>query len=58
MSSITQQVLESGDDGNVEAVKKMFALYRSCMDTVTIDKRGADPLINLINETGELNVVA
>ena len=52
-----QQVLDNGDDGNVEAVKKMMALYRSCMDTDTIDERGADPLITLINITGEQNVV-
>ena len=51
-------MLESAGDSDVEAIKKMMTLYRSCMDTDTIDERGADPLISLINETGELNFVA
>ena len=51
-------MLDNGGDGNVEAVKKMMTLYRSCMDTDTIDERGADPLIYLINVTGEQNIVS
>ena len=51
-------MLESGDDSGVNAVKKMMTLYRSCMDTDTIDEKGADPLIYLINGTGKSKLVA
>ena len=46
------QVLSGGDDGGVEALKKMQTLYQSCLDTDTIDERGAEPLIELIAITG------
>jgi endothelin-converting enzyme len=56
-SILLQKVLESGDDSGVDAVKKMMTLYRSCMDTDTIDEKGADPLIYLINGTGGWGLV-
>ena len=45
-------MLSSGDDGDVEAVKKMLVLYQSCLDTDTIDSKGAEPLIELLQATG------
>ena len=47
------QILKDGDDGDVEAVKKMVALYKSCQDTDTIDELGVEPLIQVIQETGQ-----
>ena len=44
-------IIESGDDGGVEAVGKAFDLYQSCMDTATIKNLGATPLLNLIRDT-------
>ena len=44
-------VIESGDDGGVEAVGKAFDLYRSCMDDTTIESLGAIPLLKLIQNT-------
>ena len=41
----------SGDDGGIEAVGKAFDLYRSCMDSTTIESLGATPLLNLIQDT-------
>ena len=34
-------------------MKKMKALYQSCLDTDTIDEMGAEPVIELIGATGE-----
>ena len=45
-------MLSSGDDDDVEAVKKMLVLYQSCLDTENIDRRGAQPVIDLIQQTG------
>ena len=44
-------IIESGDDGGVEAVGKAFDLYQSCMDAATIEYLGATPLLNLIRDT-------
>ena len=40
-------------DEDVEAVQKMKTLYQSCLDTDTIDSLGTEPLIYLIQATGE-----
>ena len=45
-------MLSRGDDNNVEAVKKMLVLYQSCLDTESIERKGAQPLIDLIQQTG------
>ena len=47
-----KKILESTDDGDVEAVKKVKALYQSCLDTDTINARGAGPLLELIDSLG------
>ena len=40
--------------GQAIALQKMKTFYDSCMDTTTIDARGVEPLLDLINETGIL----
>ena len=47
-------MLESEGDEEVEAVKKMKTLYQSCMDSDTVEELGAEPLLELIEETGEI----
>ena len=47
-----RKILESGDDGGVEAVRKAMDLYTSCVNTLLIDQRGAQPMIDVINATG------
>ena len=49
---LLQKILNGGGDEDDEAVKKMFALYKSCEDTDIIDERGAEPLLSVIEETG------
>ena len=49
---VCEQVLSLEDDEDVEAVQKMKTLYQSCLDTDTIDSLGAEPLIDLIHNTG------
>lgn len=46
------KVLSHGDSGGIEAVEKVNTLYRSCMDTKSINSLGAGPLLDLLNETG------
>ena len=48
-----RKILESGDDGGVEAVRKVLDFYQSCIDTATIESLGVQPLIQVINETGK-----
>lgn len=47
-----RKILEGGDDGGVEAVRKAIDLYTSCVTTPQIDALGAQPIINLLNNTG------
>ena len=47
-----QKVLEGSEDGGVEAVSKLKALYRSCMDLTTISSLGSAPLLQLISDVG------
>ncbi len=47
-----RKILESSEDSGVEAVEKVKTLYTSCQDTDTIDSRGADPLLDVLKETG------
>ena len=47
-----RKILESGDDGGVDAVRKAMDLYSSCVNTLVIDQRGAQPMIDIINATG------
>lgn len=54
---LLRKVLSRGDDSGVEAVKKMHTLYQSCVDTDTIDEKGAEPIIKLIQETGGWDLV-
>ena len=44
-------IIASGDDGGVEAVRKAIDFYQSCMDNTTIESLGATPLLNLIQDT-------
>ena len=48
-----KRILDDKKDDDVEAVRKVKALYTSCMDTDTIDNLGAQPLLDLINATGK-----
>lgn len=52
-----RKIVESGNSGGVEAVQKVLDLYKSCMDTATIESRGIQPLFELINQTGEYDVM-
>ena len=47
-----RKILEEEDDGGVAAVRKTINFYKSCIDTTTIDSRGAEPLQNLISSLG------
>ena len=47
-----QKILEGSEDGGVEAVSKLKALYRSCMDLTTISSLGSAPLLQLISDLG------
>ena len=47
-----RKILEGGDDGGVEAVRKAIDLYTSCINTPLIDALGAQPMITLLNDTG------
>ena len=47
-----QKILEGSEDGGVEAVSKLKALYRSCMDITSINKLGSAPLLQLILDVG------
>lgn len=47
-----RKILEGGDDGGVEAVRKAIDLYTSCVNTNQIDTLGAQPMISLLNGTG------
>ena len=47
-----QKILEGSEDGGVEAVSKLKALYRSCMDLTSISKLGSAPLVQLISDVG------
>ena len=46
------KIIESGNDGGVEAVRKVIDLYQSCMDAATVDSLGATPLLDLIETLG------
>ena len=52
-----RKIVESGNNGGVEAVQKVLDLYKSCMDTATIESRGIQPLFELINQTGGYDVM-
>ena len=47
-----KKILEGDDDDDVSAVRKVKALYRSCINTESINAPGATPLLDLINATG------
>ena len=47
-----RKILEGGDDGGVAAVRKAIDLYTSCINKTLIDALGAQPMINLLNNTG------
>ena len=47
-----QKILESSEDGGVEAVGKLKSLYRSCMDLTTINSLGSAPIVQLISSVG------
>jgi len=47
-----KKILEGDDDDDVSAVRKVKALYRSCINTESINALGATPLLDLINATG------
>ena len=48
-----KKILDKGDDGGVQAVGKVMDLYQSCLDTDRLNSLGADPLLQLINKTGQ-----
>ena len=47
-----KKILDIDDDGGVEAVRKAMDLYQSCLNTDQINALGADPILEIINETG------
>ena len=49
-----KKILDQGDDGGVQAVRKVMDLYQSCLDTDQVNALGAEPMLELINRTGEL----
>ena len=48
-----KKILDKGEDGGVRAVGKVMDLYQSCLDTKRLNSLGADPLLQLINRTGQ-----
>lgn len=48
-----KKILDEGEDGGVKAVGKVMDLYQSCLDTERINSLGAEPLLQLINGTGQ-----
>ena len=48
-----KKILDEGEDGGVRAVGKVMDLYQSCLDTERINSLGAEPLLQLINGTGQ-----
>lgn len=52
-----RKIVESENNSGVEAVQKVLDLYKSCMDTTTIESRGIQPLFELINQTGGYHVM-
>ena len=52
-------ILESNGDRSeeIEALSKVRKLYRLCNDTQAIDTAGAQPLLDLIEETGGWNLI-
>jgi hypothetical protein len=48
-----KKILDEGEDGGVRAVGKVMDLYQSCLDTKSLNSLGADPLLQLINATGQ-----
>ncbi len=42
----------SFDTENLDALKKLKTFFDSCTDTEAIDRRGVQPLLELLNETG------
>ena len=51
-----RKILEDGDDGGVAAVRKAIDLYTSCLDTSRIDALGAQPMMDLLNDTGTVTI--
>ena len=49
-----RKVLESGDDGSVEAVRKAIDFYQACMNITAIQNLGAKPLYELARMTGKV----
>ena len=48
-----RKILESGNDGGVEAVGKTLRLYQSCINNTVVDSLGAAPLLDVIRtQTG------
>ena len=47
-----QKVLESGNDGGIEAVRKAMDFYQACMNTAVINALGNEPLYDLVRQTG------
>lgn len=48
-----KKILDQGDDGGVNSVRKLLDLYQSCLDTEQINALGAEPILQVINRTGE-----
>ena len=47
-----KDLVEGGNNNNVPAVQLARQFYKSCMDTDTIDARGVQPLLELVQLTG------
>ena len=47
-----KKVLDTNDDSGIEAVRKLMDFYQSCMNTEQINALGADPILAIINSTG------
>ena len=47
-----KKVLDANDDSGIEAVRKLMDFYQSCMNTEEINALGAEPILRIIDITG------
>ena len=52
-----RNVIESGKDGNVPAVRLAKQFYDACMNTGLLDEMGSQPLLQLVRATGGWNLI-
>ena len=52
-----RNVIESGKDGNVPAVRLAKQFYDACMNTRLLDEMGSQPLLQLVRATGGWDLI-